>query len=210
MNDAGHGRLLRATHNLLFGEKTKRRTVWISGVASSGKSMFIRRLRSIFGSDEVDWRGVYLPVKKRYNGNIKTQLVTCEEFSFKNAFSDANYHVTKMLFEGEGANVRKDLYAQFEPCYEDVAFVVASNKLPGTEAQARDETFNQDIWGPIVSRVDFVYMTMKHDEKEVFPYTTVQLARALLFLTNNEDLISKMEELDNSIIPEDNDIARIN
>jgi hypothetical protein len=90
-----------------------------------------------------------------------------------------------MLFEGEGANVRKDLYASFMSSYEDAVFVVASNKLPGTEAQARDETFNQDIWGPIVSRVDFVYMTTKHEEKEVFPYTTVQLARALLFLTKN-------------------------
>jgi len=142
VNDAGHGRLLRAVHTVLFGERTKRRTVWVSGVASSGKSMFIRRLRSIFGSDEVDWRGVYLPVKKRCNPRIKTQVVTCEEFSFKNAFSDANYHVTKMLFEGEGANVRKDLYAGFEPTYQDVAFVIASNKLPGTEAQARDEAFN--------------------------------------------------------------------
>jgi hypothetical protein len=72
VNNAGHGRLLRAIYNILFGEKTKRRTVWITGVASSGKSMFIRRLRSIFASDEVDWRGVYLPVKKRYNENIKT------------------------------------------------------------------------------------------------------------------------------------------
>jgi hypothetical protein len=111
VNDAGHGRLLRAAYTILFGERTKKRTVWATGVASSGKSMFIRRLRSIFASDEVDWRGVYLPVKQRFNENIKTQLVTCEEFSFKTAFSDANYHVTKMLLEGEGANVRKDLYA---------------------------------------------------------------------------------------------------
>ena len=104
--------------------------------------MFIRRLRSIFGSDEVDWRGVYLPVKNRCNSLIQTQLVTFEAFSFKHAFSDGNYHVTKMLFEGEGASVRKDLYATFEPAYKDVAFVIASNKLPGTEAQARDEAFN--------------------------------------------------------------------
>ena len=53
-------------------------------------------------------------------------------------------------------------------------------------------------------------MTKKHDEKEEFPYSTVQLARALLFLTKNQDLILKMEELDNTVIDEndtDNDIA---
>ena len=65
---------------------------------------------------------------------MKTQLVTCEEFSFKTAFSDANYHVTKMLLEGEGANVRKDLYAAFYLDYVDATFVIASNTLPGTEA----------------------------------------------------------------------------
>jgi hypothetical protein len=77
---------------------------------------------------------VYLPVRERTNPLIKTQLITCEEFSFKNAFSDANYHVTKMLFEGEGASVRKDLYAQFVEAYKDVGIIIASNNLPGTEA----------------------------------------------------------------------------
>lgn len=85
--------------------------MWLTGDANTGKSMFIRRLRQIFATDEVDWRGVYLPVKTKTNPLVKTQLVTCEEFSFKTAFSDNNYHVSKMLFEGEGASVRKDLYA---------------------------------------------------------------------------------------------------
>ena len=71
VNDAGHGRLLRATYSTLLGEPTKKRTVWVTGVANSGKSMFIRRLRDIFASDEVDWRGVYLPVKCRTNQAIK-------------------------------------------------------------------------------------------------------------------------------------------
>lgn len=82
----------------------------------------------------MDWRGIYLPVRERSNSLIETQLITCEEFSFKNAFSDANYHVTKMLFEGEGASVRKDLYAQFTNSYKDVGIIIASNTLPGTEA----------------------------------------------------------------------------
>jgi len=41
---------------------------------------------------------------------LKVQVVTCEEFSFKHAFHDDNLHVTKQLFEGEGASVRTGLY----------------------------------------------------------------------------------------------------
>jgi len=54
---AGHGTILRATARLLFGPRTKQRTIWLSGVASSGKSMFIRRLRKLLASDEI---GKYL------------------------------------------------------------------------------------------------------------------------------------------------------
>jgi len=38
--------------------------IWLYGIASSGKSMLVRRLRRIFAGDEVDWRGQYLPVRK--------------------------------------------------------------------------------------------------------------------------------------------------
>ena len=48
--------------------------VWIYGAANAGKSKFIRRLRSIFGSDEVDWRGEYLPLKTSNRAELKTQL----------------------------------------------------------------------------------------------------------------------------------------
>ena len=58
--------------------------------------------------------------------------------------------------------MRPDLYAQFKEAYEGARIIVASNKLPGTEAQARDVEFNQDIWAPIVTRVHFIYMTEKH------------------------------------------------
>lgn len=51
------------------------------GSANAGKSIFIRMMRSIFGSDEVDWRGAYLPVRKRNRTDLKTQIVTCEEFN---------------------------------------------------------------------------------------------------------------------------------
>lgn len=72
VDEAGHGHLLRAVVNLIFAERTKKRTIWVTGVANSGKSMFMRRLRTVFASDEVDWRGVYLPVKIRSQPLVKT------------------------------------------------------------------------------------------------------------------------------------------
>ena len=98
--NSGHGRLLRGIVRLLFGKEAKRRVMWMFGGPNSGKSQFIRRLRSLFGSDEVSWRGVYLPVRERVNPELMTQLVTCEEFNFKQAFSEGTLEVTKLLFEG--------------------------------------------------------------------------------------------------------------
>ena len=37
--------------------KSKKHVCWLYGVASSGKTKFIKRLWRIFASDEVDWRG---------------------------------------------------------------------------------------------------------------------------------------------------------
>ena len=42
--EAGHGTILRAITRLLFEKQIKTRTLWISGVANSGKSIFIRLL----------------------------------------------------------------------------------------------------------------------------------------------------------------------
>ena len=58
-------------------------------------------------------------------------------------------------------------------CYKDVMVIVASNKLPASEAQGKDESFKNDVWGPLCTRVKFVYTTEKHKSKEVFPYSTV-------------------------------------
>ena len=63
---AGHGKIIRDFTRLMFGERTKQRTLWISGTPNSGKSMFVRRVRNLFASHEVDWRGVYLPVREQY------------------------------------------------------------------------------------------------------------------------------------------------
>ena len=94
--EAGHGRVIRSVYRLMFPEvKTKKKVAWIYGEANAGKSKFIRRIRKIFGSDEVDWRGEYLPLKERNRPDLKTQIVTCEEFSIVNAFKPGCLHVTK-------------------------------------------------------------------------------------------------------------------
>ena len=135
---AGHGTILREITRLLFGPRTKERTLWISGAANSGKSMFIRCLNQIFASDEVDWRGLYLPISKRTKPEIMRQILSSEEFSFKDAFTESNRAVTKQLMEGRGATVRADLYKQFDTAYKNAIVVVASNKLPASEAQGSD------------------------------------------------------------------------
>lgn len=102
---------------------------------------------------------------------------------------------------GEGASVRKDLYEQFKECYRDVAIVIASNKLPASEAQARDEAFNQDVWTPLTTRVEFIYMSKKHKGSEIFPYTKGQLAKALHYLQGNMYLVDQLQELDLTEVP---------
>ena len=75
--------------------------------------------------------------------------------------------------EGRGACVRDDLYSKFGGVsYKDAIIVVASNKLPAKEAHARDNSFQNDIWSPICTRVKFVYTTVPHLSSEDFPYNT--------------------------------------
>ena len=62
---ARHGRALRSIWRLIIEKKRGKVHVgWLYGVASSGKSMLVRRVRQVFAGDEVDWRGQYLPVRK--------------------------------------------------------------------------------------------------------------------------------------------------
>ena len=73
ITEAGHARVLRSVYRLLLnrGNDSKRYVCWLYGIANSGKSMFIRRLRKIFASDEVDWRGEYLPVNDTNKRHVR-------------------------------------------------------------------------------------------------------------------------------------------
>ena len=121
----------------------------------------------------MEWRGNYIPVRERHlTESITPQIVSSEEFNFKDAFADGAISTTKLLMEGAGINARNDLFAKFASCYKNVVVVIASNKLPASEAHARDSTFYHDIWSPLTTRVKFVYTSEKHESTEVFPYTT--------------------------------------
>lgn len=141
-------------------------------------------------------------MRERNNPSVQTQIATCEEFSFKNAFADGNLHVTKTLMEGEGASVRKDLFAPFTECYKDAVFVIASNTLPASEAAGRETQFRQDVWQPLTTRVRFVYMTEQHSSDMEFPYSRIQLANALLWLAEHMHSLKEIRELDTEMVPD--------
>ena len=84
--------------------------LWLCGKASAGKSYFIRRLRKIFASSEVAWKGEYIPSSNHTRPEIKTQLVTCEEFDFHTAFGPSTLETTKLLFEGQSGLTRPGPY----------------------------------------------------------------------------------------------------
>ena len=54
--------------------------------------------------------------------------------------------MTKLLFEGQGANVRQGLYKQFQLAYQDTVFLISTNGLPATEEQGRSQDFQGDVW----------------------------------------------------------------
>ena len=113
-----------------------------------------------------------MPVTKTNKPLIKTQLVTSKEFGIKHAFNQDNIHLTKMLFEGAGGLVRSGLYKQFRECYEHAVFVVASNKLPGSEQDGqKPDQWNTDVWHPLCTRVDFTCFTKSHKHDSIFPYS---------------------------------------
>ena len=95
--------------------------------------------------------------------------------------------------EGSGGLVRADLYKQFDTAYKNAIVVVASNRMPASEAQGSDETFKNDIWGPLCTRVKFVYTSSAHKSSEVFPYSTVQLANAIKYLSERMNILKEME-----------------
>ena len=111
----------------------------------------------------MDWRQEWLPIRKRSNPHLKTQLVTCEEFNFANAFREGNRQVTKLLFEGESPSVREGLYKPFSECYENAIFILGSNVLPSELKMGNQYGYNQDVWKPLLARIDQCHLRQSYD-----------------------------------------------
>ena len=94
----------------------------------------------------------------------------CEEFDPHTAFADGTLAVTKQLFDGAGGLIRHDLYEKYKVGYKDIVFVIATNALPATEAQGRDE-WNKNLWKPMLSRVEISSLSHSHEDGTRFPYT---------------------------------------
>ena len=105
-----------------------------------------------------------MPEKFNNLPEIKDQVVTCEEFNVTHGFSKESLHMTKTLFEGAGALVRKDLYLSHTLKYKDAVFVVASNELPASENSMDVKKFDREIWEPISTRTDFTYFTYQYKD----------------------------------------------
>ena len=124
------------------------------------------------------------------------QLVTCEEFNTKLAFSADHLNTTKLLFEGEGANVREDLYERHEPKWKDCAFLIATN----IESHSKvGKALDAEAVKPLLSRATVVYFTQQFlgGTRESFPYTKIELAVALQLLHKYPRLlVDGMEALD--------------
>ena len=94
--------------------------------------------------------------------------------------------------------MRQGLYKQFQIAYQDTVFLISTNGLPATEEQGRDTDFQNDVWYPLCTRIDFTRMLHKYSSKEEFPYSDKQLACALgLLCRYPQQLCKDLEEVDN-------------
>lgn len=73
VNQAHHGRILRAVYRLFLDSsvKDKRHVCWLYGQPNSGKSRFIEAIHKIFSSEEISWHNKFMPVKQRNRSDLQ-------------------------------------------------------------------------------------------------------------------------------------------
>ena len=54
----------------------------------------------------------------------------------------------------------------------------------------------QNVWGPLCTRVKFVYCAFTHASSEVFPYTAAHLANAIDYLSKHMNVLKLMQKYD--------------
>ena len=108
----------------------------------------------------------------------QVQLAVDEEFNVMNAFNPRNTSNLLKLFEGQGAWVKQNNYGLFTEMFQGAFFVVASNYLPPHSDRMTHPTLFNNVWRPMMTRVQRVEFTQGH-KTGVFPYEAEHLAGAL-------------------------------
>ena len=181
---ANHGGFLEAVVRIWFTRPDpKKRLVWLHGERNSGKSEFIKCLEAIFCFQEFNFNLNYC-VTEPPTQNIRPQIYTSKEFAVAHAFADANFSDLKSMFEGDGAHLSTNKFVKFEKMMVDGNFIVATNKLPDISRFMSPKYASE--WLPLTARFEMVTLHDFHVGGTPMPYTTADLALALMFRVRGE------------------------
>ena len=144
VENAGHSEFLRAVYEVFFERKDpKKHLVLLYGKLNAGKSSFIKMFQSIFSCQRIQFEPKHITVKEK-SQPWAMQIVVCPEFSSHNAFNQANVSNMNSILEGDGADVRTNLYKPYEHLFEGAYFLFAANSLPAISDKTAYPKFYQE------------------------------------------------------------------
>ena len=185
ISDAGHRDCLEAIYRIFIKRKDpKKNLVWLYGAPNSGKTTLIKHIETIFCCQEFNFQEKYCTVQDSIKSDCEVQILTSKEFEVDNAFSPANYTSMKRMFEGIGATVSNNKFAEFKLQFAGKQFIVASNKLP--KCSFRYDSHHEDMWMPMLCRMEMVKLFKGFEGTTAFPYSPVEFAAALTQMINGD------------------------
>ena len=90
----------------------------------------------------------------------------------------------KTLLEGKGCLGRSNLYGLYSRIYVGSAVFIATNQLPALPEMKYRDSFTNDIWKPMVARVNFAF-TFKYEQ--IHTITHKEISVCLKFLCDNPE-----------------------
>jgi len=180
VRQAGHGQLVAAVVKIFFSRRAvdnKRYAVWLVGPTSAGKSKFIARLQEILVCQKADFTKGHVVVqdKQHAKARVRTQVVVFPEFNINDALDRGTLPNVLQLFEGEGAPLKPNLYQAYATSeadtFKNTYFLCASNRLPEWCQQSKHPKQYKEMWEPLMSRVEMVYLAESFLFTAEFPYT---------------------------------------